>query len=174
VAERASGPPFKCPRCGGVVYSSAPDDWYCREVFCGWEDDHPPCPADEPPFISVRQTRREVLNHLNAVLELLVRHADEAGTISDPMLYDVLDRTNDAIEACYVPQRTVPDPCPRCIEPPFNSPKQVADMFYIVDRDGRLWWGANDPEQARQSVFSQGYTIVRVSPDGTWKVVTDV
>jgi hypothetical protein len=51
--------------------------------------------------------------------------------------------------------------------------RRVADMFYIVDRDGRLWWGANDPETARTSVFSQGYTIVRVRPDGTWAVVTD-
>jgi predicted amidophosphoribosyltransferase len=32
----------QCPRCGGPVDSSAPDDWYCRDVFCGWEDDHAP------------------------------------------------------------------------------------------------------------------------------------
>lgn len=42
----ADGPPSesasRCPRCGGPVASSAPDDWYCREVFCGWEDDHAP------------------------------------------------------------------------------------------------------------------------------------
>jgi hypothetical protein len=24
--------------------SGAPDDWYCREVFCGYEDDQPPTP----------------------------------------------------------------------------------------------------------------------------------
>jgi hypothetical protein len=57
-------------------------------------------------------------------------------------------------------------------DPATEPPKQVADMFYVVDRDGRLWWGANDPETARTSLFAQSYTIVRVSPDGTWKVVT--
>jgi tRNA(Ile2) C34 agmatinyltransferase TiaS len=44
-AVSADGPPSdspRCPRCGGPVESSAPDDWYCREVFCGWEDDHAP------------------------------------------------------------------------------------------------------------------------------------
>jgi hypothetical protein len=36
----------RCPRCGGPVESSAPDDWYCREVFCGWEDDQSPAHVD--------------------------------------------------------------------------------------------------------------------------------
>jgi hypothetical protein len=46
--------------------------------------------------------------------------------------------------------------------------KPVAQMWYVVDRDGRLWWGANDAETAALSLFSQGYTVVRVDPDGTW------
>jgi sugar lactone lactonase YvrE len=49
--------------------------------------------------------------------------------------------------------------------------KPVAQMWYVVDRDGRLWWGANDAETAALSLFSQGYTVVRVDPDGTWDFV---
>jgi hypothetical protein len=46
--------------------------------------------------------------------------------------------------------------------------KPVAQMWYVVDRDGRLWWGANDAETAALSLFSQGYTVVRpYAPTGT-------
>jgi hypothetical protein len=51
------------------------------------------------------------------------------------------------------------------------APKPVAQMWYVVDRDGRLWWGANDAETAALSLFSQGYTVVRVDPDGTFHYV---
>ena len=68
----------RCPRCGGPVESSAPDDWYCREVFCGWED-------DEPPFISDRDALAKL--YLACINRLSPSERRDAGLT--PLLDDI-------------------------------------------------------------------------------------
>jgi hypothetical protein len=46
-----------------------------------------------------------------------------------------------------------------------TPPKQVCEGYYVVDRNGRLWFA---DWTLTPAITSQGYTIIQIRPDGTW------